>query len=102
MSSANRLKCFEERFARNTDSVEQLLAFGALYLRECQKKVFGRHILVAEIFRFLLCTIEYLCELAREIWLRVALLRITGGLGLRALTEGGNAHTQLLEHRDDD
>src|SRR6185295_16269331 len=101
MRTAYSLESLEQRLACNSDCVEQRFAFGAFYLREREKKMFGRDVLIAEILRFFLGAVEDLRELARKIRLRVALFWVPRSLGFRLLAQRCDADSELLQNGDD-
>ena len=87
---------------RRADLVEQRPALGSLYVRESEQHVLGGDVLVAECLGFLFGAIENLGQLARQIRLGVALLRVARNLRLRLVAEGGYTHAKLLQNRNDD
>jgi hypothetical protein len=62
----------------------------------------GRHELVAELFRLVLGTIEYLVQLARYRRLRIALLWQTVDLARHLIAKRRHADADLLQNRNDD
>ena len=102
MRAAHGLERLEQRVVRRARRVEQSLALGTLGVRQREQQMLGRHVLVAELLRFVFGAIEDLVQLARGGGLSVALLGIAVDLARDLLAQLRDAGAELLEDGNDD
>ena len=100
--AAHGFQCLEQIIAGDADGIEQGLRLRAFDIGECEKEMLGGDVLVAQLLGLVLGAIEDLIELAREIGLRAALLRVPRDFPLHAFAKRGDAGAKLLENRDND
>jgi hypothetical protein len=100
--ASHRLQRLEQRVVRRAERGEDRATLGALGVGESEQQVLGGDVLVTEVLRLLLRSIEHLIELARERGLGIALLRVAGNLAPELIAKRSRAHAELLQQRNDD